>query len=54
MSGSYDGERKRSFLCMLRVHDWKLRGADGQTKFLACTRCNMIDDSASSIIPRSM
>jgi hypothetical protein len=55
MSGSYDGERKQSFRCMIHLHDWKLRGGgDGQTRFLACTRRNKIDDSARSSIPRNM
>jgi hypothetical protein len=54
MGAIYDGERRRSFLCTLRLHDWKVRGADGQTRFLACTRCNRIDDTDTTIIPRGM
>ncbi len=55
MSAGYDGERRQSFRCMIRLHDWKLRGGDdGQTRFLACTRCNKIDDTAPSTIPRGM
>ncbi len=51
MSAGYDGERKQSFRCMLHLHDWRLRGgADGQTRFLACARCNKIDDTAPSVV----
>jgi hypothetical protein len=54
MGRSFDGERRRSFRCTFGLHDWKVRGADGQSRFLACTRCNMIDDSSASIIPPTM
>jgi hypothetical protein len=45
VSASYDGERKWSVLCLLGLHRWKLRNGDGQARYRACQRCNLVDDA---------
>jgi hypothetical protein len=51
MSATYDGDRKWSPLCLLGMHKWKVRNVGGTTRFMACTRCNLVDDDAIRVFP---
>ncbi len=53
MSATYDGDRKWSALCLLGFHKWKSRNAGGTTRFMACARCNRVDDDAIRVFPPS-
>lgn len=50
MSSSYDGDRRWSVRCLLGLHKWTLRNADGSARYNACARCNLVNDAVSGPI----
>jgi len=51
MGATYDGDRQWSPLCVLGLHKWKVRNAAGTTRYMACARCNRVDDEAIREFP---